>query len=32
MPLEDAAKGYTIFKEQQNEVTEMVLKPGQTRH
>jgi threonine dehydrogenase-like Zn-dependent dehydrogenase len=27
MPLEDAPKGYKMFKEQQNEVTKVVLKP-----
>jgi threonine dehydrogenase-like Zn-dependent dehydrogenase len=32
LPLEEAAHGYKIFKEQQNEVTKVVLKPGQTRH
>jgi len=32
MPLEDAAEGYKIFKEQQNDVTKVVLKPGHTRH
>jgi threonine dehydrogenase-like Zn-dependent dehydrogenase len=32
MPLEDAAKSYKPFKEQQNDVTKIVLKPGQTRH
>lgn len=32
MPLEEAATGYKIFKEQQNEVTKVVLKPGETRH
>jgi threonine dehydrogenase-like Zn-dependent dehydrogenase len=29
LPLERAAHGYKIFKEQQNEVTKVVLKPGQ---
>jgi threonine dehydrogenase-like Zn-dependent dehydrogenase len=28
LPLEDAAEGYRMFKEQQNEVTKVVLKPG----
>jgi threonine dehydrogenase-like Zn-dependent dehydrogenase len=28
LDLEDAARGYKIFKEQQNEVTKVVLKPG----
>jgi len=28
LPLEQAAHGYKIFKEQQNEVTKVVLKPG----
>jgi len=28
MSLEDAAQGYKIFKEQQNDVTKVVLKPG----
>ena len=28
LPLEDAAKGYKMFKEQQNEVTKVILKPG----
>jgi threonine dehydrogenase-like Zn-dependent dehydrogenase len=32
LPLEEAAHGYKIFKEQQNDVTKVVLKPGQTRH
>ena len=32
MPLEKAAEGYKIFKEQQNDVTKIVLKPGDTRH
>jgi threonine dehydrogenase-like Zn-dependent dehydrogenase len=27
LPLEDAPKGYKMFKEQQNEVTKVVLKP-----
>jgi threonine dehydrogenase-like Zn-dependent dehydrogenase len=27
LPLEQAAHGYKIFKEQQNEVTKVVLKP-----
>ncbi|HEX4150623.1 MAG TPA: zinc-dependent alcohol dehydrogenase [Steroidobacteraceae bacterium] len=30
--LEDAPEGYRIFKERQNEVTKVVLKPGATRH
>ena len=30
--LEDAANGYKIFKEQQNEFTKVVLKPRFTRH
>jgi threonine dehydrogenase-like Zn-dependent dehydrogenase len=33
LPLEEAANGYKIFKEQQNDVTKVVLKPGaMTRH
>jgi threonine dehydrogenase-like Zn-dependent dehydrogenase len=32
LPLEQAAEGYKIFKEQQNDVTKVVLKPGHTRH
>lgn len=28
LPLEEAAHGYKIFKEQQNDVTKVVLKPG----
>jgi threonine dehydrogenase-like Zn-dependent dehydrogenase len=32
LPLEDAAKGYQMFKEQQNEVTKVVLKPDGWRH
>ena len=32
LALEDAAHGYKIFKEQQNDVTKVVLKPGMTRH
>lgn len=28
LPLEDAAEGYRLFKEQQNEVTKVVLRPG----
>jgi threonine dehydrogenase-like Zn-dependent dehydrogenase len=28
LPLEDAPKGYKMFKEQQNETTKVVLKPG----
>jgi threonine dehydrogenase-like Zn-dependent dehydrogenase len=31
LPLEDAAKGYKIFKEEQNEVTKVVLRPGAPR-
>jgi threonine dehydrogenase-like Zn-dependent dehydrogenase len=27
LPLEEAASGYRMFKEQQNEVTKVVLKP-----
>jgi threonine dehydrogenase-like Zn-dependent dehydrogenase len=27
LPLEDAAQGYKMFKEQQNDVTKVVLKP-----
>jgi threonine dehydrogenase-like Zn-dependent dehydrogenase len=30
LPLEEAARGYKIFKEQQNEVTKVVLKPRVT--
>ena len=30
MPLEDAPKAYDMFKNQQNEVTKVVLKPGMT--
>jgi threonine dehydrogenase-like Zn-dependent dehydrogenase len=30
LPLEDAARGYKMFKEQQNEVTKVVLKPRVT--
>jgi threonine dehydrogenase-like Zn-dependent dehydrogenase len=30
MGLEDAPKGYEMFKNHQNEVTKVVLKPGQT--
>ncbi len=30
LPLEKAAEGYKMFKEQQNEVTKVVLKPGAT--
>ncbi len=30
LPLEQAPKGYKIFKERQNEVTKVVLKPGVT--
>jgi threonine dehydrogenase-like Zn-dependent dehydrogenase len=32
LSLEDAPRGYKMFKEQQNEVTKVVLKPGMTRH
>jgi len=32
LPLEEAAHGYKIFKEQQNDVTKVVLKPGMARH
>jgi threonine dehydrogenase-like Zn-dependent dehydrogenase len=32
LPLEEAAHGYKIFKEQQNEVTKVVLKPGMSTH
>jgi threonine dehydrogenase-like Zn-dependent dehydrogenase len=33
LPLEDAPRGYKLFKEQQNDVTKVVLKPQQaTRH
>jgi len=32
LPLEEAAKGYKMFKEQQNEVTKVVLKPGVAVH
>ena len=32
LPLEDAAQGYKMFKEQQNEVTKVVLKPKQVLH
>jgi len=32
LPLDQAAQGYKMFKEQQNEVTKVVLKPGQIRH
>jgi threonine dehydrogenase-like Zn-dependent dehydrogenase len=33
LPLEEAPRGYKIFKEQQNDVTKVVLKPQQsTRH
>lgn len=32
LPLEAAANGYKIFKEQQNDVTKIVLKPDHTRH
>ncbi len=33
LPLEDAPQGYKMFKEQQNAVTKVVLKPqGVTRH
>ena len=29
LPLEEGPMGYRIFKEKQNEVTKVVLKPGQ---
>jgi threonine dehydrogenase-like Zn-dependent dehydrogenase len=32
LDLEEAPKGYKMFKEQQNDVTKVVLKPGMTRH
>jgi threonine dehydrogenase-like Zn-dependent dehydrogenase len=32
LSLEEAPAGYKMFKEQQNEVTKVVLKPGMTRH
>jgi len=32
LPLEEAARGYKMFKEQQNEVTKVVLKPAERRH
>ena len=32
LPLEEAANGYKMFKEQQNEVTKVVLKPDGWRH
>jgi threonine dehydrogenase-like Zn-dependent dehydrogenase len=32
LPLEEAANGYRMFKEQQNEVTKVVLQPGDRRH
>jgi threonine dehydrogenase-like Zn-dependent dehydrogenase len=32
LPLEDAPRGYKMFKEQQNEVTKVVLKPQQGTH
>jgi threonine dehydrogenase-like Zn-dependent dehydrogenase len=32
LPLEDAAHGYKLFKDQPNETTKIVLKPGATRH
>jgi threonine dehydrogenase-like Zn-dependent dehydrogenase len=32
LPLEEAANGYRMFKEQQNEVTKVVLKPDGWRH
>jgi threonine dehydrogenase-like Zn-dependent dehydrogenase len=32
LSLEDAPQGYKMFKERQNEVTKVVLKPGMTRH
>jgi threonine dehydrogenase-like Zn-dependent dehydrogenase len=32
LPLEEAANGYAMFKEQQNEVTKVVLKPDGRLH
>jgi threonine dehydrogenase-like Zn-dependent dehydrogenase len=32
LPLEQAAEGYKMFKDQQNEVTKVVLKPGDKPH
>ena len=32
LPLEDAPRAYKMFKEQQNEVTKVVLKPRQSTH
>jgi threonine dehydrogenase-like Zn-dependent dehydrogenase len=32
LPLEEAARGYKIFKEEQNEVTKVVLKTGAWKH
>jgi threonine dehydrogenase-like Zn-dependent dehydrogenase len=32
LPLERAAEGYKMFKEQQNDVTKIVLKPGEKPH
>jgi threonine dehydrogenase-like Zn-dependent dehydrogenase len=32
LPLEEAADGYRMFKERQNEVTKVVLKPDGRRH
>lgn len=32
LPLEQAAEGYKMFKEEQNEVTKVVLKPGARPH
>jgi threonine dehydrogenase-like Zn-dependent dehydrogenase len=32
LPLEDAPRGYRMFKEQQNDVTKVVLKPQQGTH
>src|SRR3954468_20985195 len=32
LPLEDAPEGYKMFKEQQDEVTKVVLKPGMSRN
>lgn len=32
LPLEEAAQGYKIFKEQQNDVTKVILKPKQVLH
>jgi threonine dehydrogenase-like Zn-dependent dehydrogenase len=32
LSLEDAAQGYKLFKDEPNETTKVVLKPGMTRH